>query len=627
MVFSEKTKFITDRRFAELEPLDVYDLGKAGNNYCHPEELKNIHIKVRKCFSLGKSREKRYMLRFSAADYAKVYLNGKRIGQGPAPGYTFCYYWNEYDVTDAVCDGENTIEAEVYYQGHINRVWNSGDLRFGFICELRVDGVAEMWTDESWEYTVEKCFTVQKVIGYDTQNMENYDSRIKDGEYLPVAVNERIDYVYSSEPTGNLDIYHVKPVLVEKLKGGALFLDFGKEITGTVEITAEGKSGDVLRVLCGEESDGSEYKVRYDMRCNCLYEQLWTLADGECKFREFDYKAFRYVALVPADGAEISIKDVSVLVRHYPMPDGACVLHTDNEILKAVWELCKNGVRCGSQEVFVDCPSREKGQYAGDLTVTSASQIYLTGDLKLFRKALDNQLQSSFICPGIMATTPGSVRCEIADYSLQLPILALRHYEFTGDKEYLRENLRICRGMLDYFRKYERDDGLLDGVTGKWNLVDWPKNLRDNYDFPLTEPIGKGVHNVINAFYVGANMQIEKICDILGESYEPRAKKLAEAFNRVFFDCESGLYNDSETSKHNALHSNVLPLYYGFSPKEAEQGICDYLMRRGFVCGVYYSYFMMKGLCRAGRELDAYSLIVSEDENSWYNMVREGGTA
>lgn len=627
-VFSSKTRFITTAEFSTVAPINYYHREEERFDYKHPEELKNLHIKMRKSFSLKKTAGERYTLRFSAADYAKIYINGSFVGQGPAPGYEFSYYWNGYDVTEFLNDGDNLIVAEVYYQGLINRVWNSGDLRCGFIGEIAVgSGETVLVTDGSWEYTVEKCFTVQKVIGYDTQFMENYDSRVKDGEYVPVFVKENIDYIYASEPTANLEIYTLDAVNRQDLPDGAVFLDFGREVIGTLNITACGKSGDRLRIICGEETDDSEYKVRYNMRCNCLYEQFWTLDDGECSFREYDYKGFRYAAVIPCDGADIKIGEVSVTARNFPMPDGACVLTTESEVLNAVWELCKNGVRCGSQEVYVDCPTREKGQYAGDMTITSASQSYLSGDLRLFKKALDNQLQSAFICKGIMATTPGSLMQEIADYSLQLPILALRYYEFTGDKEYLRRCYDVCLGMLDYFKKYARPDGLLEKVTGKWNLVDWPANLRDNYDFPLTKPIGAGCHNVINAFYVGAVLQVEQIARALGIEYVPEGEKLAEAFNAAFYRADKGLYTDSELTEHSTLHSNVLPLFYGFAPKEAEQGICDFIMKKGFVCGVYFSYFTMKALCRAGREMDAYSLIVSEGTQSWYNMVREGGTA
>ena len=625
--FSDGCKFITAMEFAELIPLNLYHLESEKFEYTHPDELKNRHIRIRHRFRLDKGASEKVSIRFSADDYAKIYINGSLASQGPAPGYEFNYRWCDTDISGFLCDGENVIEAEVYYQGLVNRVWNSGDLRFGFICEIYSDSGVIASTDESWEYVTESCFSVRKVIGYETQFVEDCDSRIKNEDYRKCFVRKNTDYVFAKKPTVPLSVYSVEPVEISRLENGGVFCDFGKEITGTLILRAEGKSGDRVRILCGEETDGSEEKVRYRMRCNCEYEQLWTLADGECEWREFDYKAFRYVALIPQDEAEVSFTEIGATVRHYPMNDEACTLETENGILREVFELCKHGVRLGSQEVYVDCPSREKGQYAGDLTVTSASQIYLSGDISLFEKAVEDQMCSANICPGLMAVTPGSYMQEIADYSLQFPILALRHYSFTGDKEFLSKTLGICRGIVTYFEKYARPDGLLDGVSGKWNLVDWPENMRDGYAFKITKPTVKGCHNVVNAFYVGCVLQTEQICEILGVEHEGKGKELAQAFNRTFYDSESGLYRDFEGSDHSALHSNVLPLYYGFIPRGSEKRLCDFIMEKGLVCGVYFSYFLLKALCRGGREKDAFSLIVSEGESSWYNMVREGGTA
>jgi hypothetical protein len=329
-----------------------------------------------------------------------------------------------------------------------------------------------------------------------------------------------------------------------------------------------------------------------------------------------------------ADGIEII--SFRAVARNYPFDEKACELDTSDEVLSKVFKICKHGVKLGSQEVYVDCPGREKGQYAGDLTVTSASQLWLTGDTCLFCKAIKNQMESAFIDEGLMAVTPGSFMQEIADYSLQFPILALRYYDFTGDKEGLREMLGVCDRLLTYFEKYQREDGLLDGVTCKWNLVDWPQNLRDGYDFELTKPIGKGVHNVMNAFYIGAVVCTEKIIDILGIELEEGAKRseaLIEAYDRCFWRPGLGLYADSETSSHTSLHSNVLPLYFGFAKSESQANIAELIRRKGFAGGVYMAYFTLKALARIGLYSDTYKMLTSTGENSWYNMVREGGTA
>lgn len=120
----------------------------------------------------------------------------------------------------------------------------------------------------------------------------------------------------------------------------------------------------------------------------------------------------------------------------------------------------------------------------------------------MIRKALENYTQSAFICKGLMTVAPASLMQEIADYSLQFPFQVLWYYRFTGDKAFLRQMYPYVRGVCEFFADYRRENGLIENVKAKWNLVDWPANLRDNYDFPLEKPIGEGFHNVINAFYV-----------------------------------------------------------------------------------------------------------------------------
>lgn len=158
------------------------------------------------------------------------------------------------------------------------------------------------------------------------------------------------------------------------------------------------------------------------------------------------------------------------------------------------------------------------------------------------------------------------------------------------------------------------------------NLVDWPEGLRDNYDFPMTLPIGPGAHNVMNAFYVGCVLNIEQIKDILGIEHDNTGARLVEAFNHAFFRPELGLYVDAEGSSHSSLHSNILAPFYGFTPKGFEKNIGDFLIGKGLVCGVYMSYFLMRALCNLGRYDEVYRMITSTGENSWYNMVREGAT-
>ena len=132
------------------------------------------------------------------------------------------------------------------------------------------------------------------------------------------------------------------------------------------------------------------------MRCSCVCDETWTLRQGENTRTQYDYKAFRYAAVIPEDG--VKIKHVSAVVRHWRFDDAFCTLETNDADLKKVWDICKSTVKYGAQETFVECPMREKGQYAGDLTITTAAHLVLTKDASLTSKAIENQPLSAKVC-------------------------------------------------------------------------------------------------------------------------------------------------------------------------------------------------------------------------------------
>ena len=158
-------KFITIPEFAFLEPIDVFHREWThGSGRPHPEELRNLHITFRGTFA-GQTAG-RVVVRWTADDYCKLYVNGRFASQGPAQGYYFDYNYCETDITDMLTDGENRIDADVYYQGLINRAYDSGDLRCGFICDVIADGTTVFSTDENWRCRFDRSYTGRRTTGY-----------------------------------------------------------------------------------------------------------------------------------------------------------------------------------------------------------------------------------------------------------------------------------------------------------------------------------------------------------------------------------------------------------------------------------------------------------------------------
>jgi alpha-L-rhamnosidase len=601
----------------------------------HPEHLRNHHMLVRKPFELP-NKPSQATLRITADDYYKLYVNGCFVGQGPAQGYWFHYHYNEWDISEYLQSGQNVIAVHVYYQGCLNRAYNSADLRQGMIAELHTEQGLVLVTDGSWKFIAAGEYGEALTVGYETQYVENIDQReftlgwntlnFMDDDWSFVAIKRDIDYKLVLQSTPPLSVYHCKPRNVHMIREGYYVIDFGMEMTGQFEMCAHGESGQKIVLRYGEELQEDGQSVRFDMRCNCVYSETWTLSGREDKLQQYEYKAFRYVEVIGPHEA-IQADSFAAIVRHYPLDEQATQFESSDGMLNRIWSICKRGVQLCAQENFVDCPSREKGQYLGDNTIMGHTHMYISGDMRLFRKAIHDFSLTSSICPGLLAVAPGHFMQEIADFSLQWPMQLLLYYHHSGDEAFLREMYPIAEGVVNYFKKFAREDGLLAQVNEKWNLVDWPDNLRDGYDFSLTRPVGEGCHNVLNAFYYGCIQAVQQIKSILSIPYEDELPALRQSFVHVFFRPETDLFADAEFSNHSSLHANMIPLYFELAPESSIPSIISLIRQKRLSCGVYMAYFLLKALAVHGETELVYELITCKDDRSWSNMVKEGASS
>lgn len=387
-------RWLTIPEFADAVPLNLFHKEQVQPSVedIKTAEFQNVHVFVRGHFTL--ERAQKIFCKVTADDHYKAYLDGAFMGEGPAAAYHTKYYYNVLEL-GTFAAGEHVLALHLYYQGLVNRVWNSGDLRFAF--------AAELWDEKGKEIPVSFCFLKTdcyegETVGYETQFLENFDSRKypygwkntgfdADGWEKPVPA-VWADYTLTKQPTEMLSymeyqlgtiklhagnehpleptklhsdavqplepaklehkcadhnghIHQITPSVIRQDPDGSMLLDAGEEITGMILLTAEGKDGDQVKLFYGEELDGKG-SVRYDMRCNCCYREIWTLADGRCEFDPYDYKGFRYVKIVPDGGVKLS--DIRFLVRHYPMDESLCELKTEEKTLENIFQICKNAV-------------------------------------------------------------------------------------------------------------------------------------------------------------------------------------------------------------------------------------------------------------------------------------------
>ena len=631
-------EWLRDPRFKGQPVLGVFEAQKMKSQ---STALKNIHTYFRKAFTLP-ALPKKAILLFSADDYAKVYINGTFVLQGPEPSYPFDQPHFDIDVTPFLRIGENVLAAHVYYHGLATRAFNSADNRSGFVAVLTLtaaDGSERrIATDGTWRCFASRTFSSDKVFGYNTQFNENMDLNAEPVGWRGAGFDDRawtppltgfLDHVFVPARIAPLQHERRKPVTVERVAPDRWFADMDTEVVGHTRLRLRGKKGQIVTVWHGEECS-APHTVRHVLRCNCDYTDRITLTGGDDLAEFFDYRAFRYVEVLGITNAP----DVWVDVRHYPFDWHASAFQSSDPSLTHIWEMCKRGVQIGCQGVFVDCASREKGQYTGDAYMTVLSQLLLTADPALTRKAVNDFHLSQRFDPGMLCVAPGGFRQELAEWSLLWPSMVAYLYRMTGDRAFVKRLAGdgAFEKLLDEFAKMERPDGLLAGVDRhKWVLVDWPANLRGGYDYEKTK---NGVNTVINDFYYNALRAAAEMMRVAGHpdtAYAAKAERVKAAINAVLFDPAKGvyidgLYEDGTPSPKTTLHANGFSLYFGVVPEARRPAVAALMRRERLNCGIYGAPYFIAALFQNGEADLAYELLTCHDAHSWNQMLKEGAT-
>ena len=630
-------KWITTSELAALPVYDVYQRDiyhRKANNPVQPNPyayVNNRHVLFRRKFTLASVAPTRIFI--TADDYYKLYINGRFVGQGPAPCHQIRYYYNEMDITPYLVAGENTIAVHTYYQGLINRVWCSGNNRHGLLFDVVADGKTVVVSDESMLQHLHSGFSVCGEVGYSTQFMERYDANapevgfeqpgFDDSKWQNAVVNPKDDYTLCAQPSRQLVFEEVKPAKLMRTRTGYL-VDFGAIYVGYLAFAARGPKYSDITLKFGQElnADGS---VREQLRCNCLYVEHFVLSGKLDTLNEFDYKSFRYVELILPMGAAIDESSVRFIVRHYPFELKATCKYDDAEHL-TVWKFCVDSMRYGAQETIMDCMDREKGYYLGDGCYTVLTHCLLTQDFTLLEKFFDDFLDTSFFDRGLLADGCCSFMQRIAEYPLMMIETVLPYLAMTGNTRFIAERYDKFKDVLEYYREsYAEADGLLNNID-RWCVVEWPANYRDGYEI---EPEGK-MHvvknNVINAFYIGAVKALNRMAKMVGREPYMDVAALEAAFVKAFYLPEKHLFRDNVASEHVSMPGNVFAAFHGLAPEAAFHAEFLKMVRAKCMKDIllFQTFPLLAYLkCRGEDELVKELLV---DKEAWLKTIEEGGT-
>ncbi len=434
--------------------------------------------------------------------------------------------------------------------------------------------------------------------------------------------------------------------------GNDIRADFGRASFGQLRLTLTShKEADTLTVRLGEaiNADGTinrkpggtiryaEYRLPLQ-RGRHSYQLQFTpdkRNTGPQAILMPDYIGevlpFRYVELQGYAG-DLAPGDLVRATVHYPFDDFAAHFESSDSVLNAVWELCKYSIKATSfAGIYVD-GDRERIPYEADAYINQLCHYSVDNEYTMARRSHEYLLHH--------ATWP-------TEWILQSVLMAYNDYLYTGDIRSVKHHYADLKAKL--LLPLRETNGLISTRKGKqtnelMSAIHYQgKSLRDIVDWPHTGGfgmVGNGetdgfvftdYNAVVNAFHYKALQDMSKLAADLGldadaAAFAEMAAETYRAFQSLLWDNRSGAYRDGLDTDHASLHTNMMALAFGLVPEPKTGRVAAFIRSRGMACSVYGSQFLMDAIYDAGDADYGLSLLASQDDRSWYNMIRAGST-
>ena len=532
-----------------------------------------------------------------------------RLLDPPFTAYDKRVLYQIHDVTPFLAPGENTIEIT------LGRGWFCQDEPDAWqfqcaawkasprmICQLNVDGKCVLVSDTAWE-------TANGPTVYNSLRCgENYDAAVIPAGFVKAIVTQG--------PGGILMEQKMPPVrLAETLPGteiGYHLYDFGRNLTGNVEITVFGQAGDEVVIQYAERirEDGSLDRegIAQHVHTARFAEDRYYLRGGEPEtwHGSFSFHGFRYARLYyPA-----STKVLSVTARD---------LHTDlREIggyttsdprLNRLHDAVLRSTLTNYVHIPMDCPHREKNGWTADAMLSSFQTLYNFDMVSSYRKWLDDLTDCQRPNGQIPCIAPTSLWGygwgSGVTWDAVLFILPYNLYRFTGDPGILKRYYPAMRRYIGFLETQTDDDIFRIG------LGDWCA--------PETAP-ACDTNAVLTCFAKHVFDLFGEIAHLVGDEENAayaakRAGEIRLAFGREF----TGRCPDSQT-----FHALRIAFSMTDDTGEALEALVRAVHLAGdhIMAGIFGAKYVPEVLRDQGRFDLAWKLITRDDYPGWFHMTQ-----
>ena len=178
-------------------------------------------------------------------------------------------------------------------------------------------------------------------------------------------------------------------------------------------------------------------------------------------FRPLWWRTYRYVQIdVKTQDDPLTLEDFRGQFTAYPFVRRAQFESDDPELSK-MWEVGWRTARLCAHETYMDCPYYEQLQYAGDTRIQALISLYMTGDDRLVKNAVQ-LLDDSRTPDGLTQSRyPSYLPQYIPPFSLLWIGMMHDLWWYRGDADFLRRFLPGQRDVLGWFESRLSHSGLL----------------------------------------------------------------------------------------------------------------------------------------------------------------------
>ena len=610
----------------------------------------------RKKIGLPNKNIKRAIAYISASHSYEMYINGKLVAKGNNHHYPQYTYYQSWDVSSFLkSDAENLFACLTHwYSGGQGRAKGERGLLMKVIVEYGDNTITTIGSDGSWKQKRATQWDKNQPVrnGEGIGHVEKIDSRKMIPNWNTISYHDS-DWNYATEiglqPVApwtqrlRSDLTRVNekiitPKSITQPTKGKYIIDLGKIYAGRFNITFEGgNSGDTIKMIGGfvlnnDCTVSKKINQQTDLRFFFIHNGKKAI------FEPNVYLGLRYLQVENSPNV-LTKNNVHFIERHYELTNEPATFKSSNSMLNDVWDLMIHSLKVGSQEGFVDTPTREKGTFLGDSWSQAVPCLSVMGDrvmnLRTLKEFIDSQNQ--YWPDGrLNAVYPNQDGArDIPDYTQAYLVWVWDYYMHTGNLEFLRSNYTQLKKIADYVEGYRNETtGLIHNLKGgkgpyKFGIIDWPSDMRYGYDMEVES------RTVIDAYAYADFEIISQIAKVLGnasdsDNYFEKANQMKQAINTnlindngVYID---GIYADKTQSTHVTQHSNILPYALNIAPEEKNNQIVEEIKTRKMNVGMVCLRWLIESIGKANQGEHLIDLYTNSAWDGWAKIITQGAT-